>query len=431
MQLNTSLYKTKVYAEEEFVLEELRAMHTCKEGSFYKKGGLDPTDPVLLQQVLDEKAKEQAENPVIIHMNKMMNRLEHIITTTIRAELQAHMEQVAGTRITASSGQSLYSGAPIEPISAYTISGLPSDNLDQAIERCEDLEALRRASERIVDRLRLLSGASDEAFRISVRKFSTAKLGLTFRISESAMFIAIIHDDGLISNWNKEHPDLQVKVGDQIMEVNGKRESTDDMLTTMRSDEVLQMVIKPCWQDALATRYAEQSNLIAEHGYQQPEHMNSFTGVTTIPQTGHLNHFNLPSETHANSRGALHGELTQLARDTMRTEFQQLRMHLNEHAMRSDPIATSVPNSATVAELARAITPMVTNELSRSWRPEFGTVPNSQMLSAPPIASQAALAPHFVRETPRLVPVMPDGARPDLNPSVTIQKSFPGYGPTV
>lgn len=49
--------------------------------------------------------------------------------------------------------------------------------------------------------------------------------------------------DGLVQEWNAANPDLQVMKGDRIVEVNGVRNNSEQMMGILSAESLLNLVI--------------------------------------------------------------------------------------------------------------------------------------------------------------------------------------------
>uniref|UniRef100_A0A7S1S8M7 PDZ domain-containing protein n=1 Tax=Alexandrium catenella TaxID=2925 RepID=A0A7S1S8M7_ALECA len=66
-------------------------------------------------------------------------------------------------------------------------------------------------------------------YAITISERNGLKLGIDTCSSKfyPALTIIKVKSDGLIGAWNKSHPDCEVKVGDDLVEVNGERADKD------------------------------------------------------------------------------------------------------------------------------------------------------------------------------------------------------------
>merc|ERR1712226_1451262 len=83
-------------------------------------------------------------------------------------------------------------------------------------------------------------------FVITVDKNSAAgpKLGVDVDISDPYLFVERLND-GLVAQWNLDHPDKEVKENMVISAVNGTRGNAGEMVEVIKNDQVLQMTILP------------------------------------------------------------------------------------------------------------------------------------------------------------------------------------------
>jgi len=79
-------------------------------------------------------------------------------------------------------------------------------------------------------------------FMIRIDKSAGAKIGATF--DEKTLKIKTIDSSGLVADWNRQHPNTAVRVGDHIMEVNGRRAAERGaaaLSSEMKQEQVLRI----------------------------------------------------------------------------------------------------------------------------------------------------------------------------------------------
>eukprot|EP00930_Biecheleria_cincta_P006405 TRINITY_DN107406_c0_g1_i1.p1 TRINITY_DN107406_c0_g1~~TRINITY_DN107406_c0_g1_i1.p1 ORF type:complete len:158 (+),score=37.86 TRINITY_DN107406_c0_g1_i1:95-568(+) len=70
-----------------------------------------------------------------------------------------------------------------------------------------------------------------------------AKLGIDVDLTDGIALVVDQVNDGLIDDWNKDHPDLAINKFDRIVEVNGKRGSANDITEVCKNDTTLVMKV--------------------------------------------------------------------------------------------------------------------------------------------------------------------------------------------
>merc|ERR1719382_1920842 len=70
----------------------------------------------------------------------------------------------------------------------------------------------------------------------------TAPLGLTLTQAAASNIVTAIQP-GVIADWNKSHPDKEVKVGDRIVAVNGNKAVGKEQMELVKKDGTLQIVV--------------------------------------------------------------------------------------------------------------------------------------------------------------------------------------------
>lgn len=92
------------------------------------------------------------------------------------------------------------------------------------------------------------------------------ELGVDVMHHEQTLLISMIHA-GLLQAWNRAHPDRYTQPGDQIVEVNGLRGSSDFLVDTIRSEMSLHVRIRRLLEFSVSVRKAGRLGLdVAQHG---------------------------------------------------------------------------------------------------------------------------------------------------------------------
>lgn len=73
-------------------------------------------------------------------------------------------------------------------------------------------------------------------FNASIVRKEDDPIGLDIDLIDSISAVVVDIKDGAIRNWNMEHPDLALKVNDRIVEVNGVRFDSNNMVAKLKSD---------------------------------------------------------------------------------------------------------------------------------------------------------------------------------------------------
>lgn len=81
----------------------------------------------------------------------------------------------------------------------------------------------------------------DTAYSITVEKSEGDRLGLDVELSFVEVLRIAAISQGLIHEWNEEHPHHPVMCGDLIVEVNGVSDSADSMMETLKIDRKLRI----------------------------------------------------------------------------------------------------------------------------------------------------------------------------------------------
>eukprot|EP00929_Paragymnodinium_shiwhaense_P039195 TRINITY_DN20610_c0_g1_i1.p1 TRINITY_DN20610_c0_g1~~TRINITY_DN20610_c0_g1_i1.p1 ORF type:complete len:296 (+),score=68.71 TRINITY_DN20610_c0_g1_i1:75-962(+) len=85
---------------------------------------------------------------------------------------------------------------------------------------------------------------ADFDYVVTLDKTSGFKLGIDCGSADGQTLIIESVTDGLVQNWNQDHPDAQVKTFDRIVEVNGTRGNEHALLEEMRQLKPLQIKLK-------------------------------------------------------------------------------------------------------------------------------------------------------------------------------------------
>jgi uncharacterized Zn-binding protein involved in type VI secretion len=97
-----------------------------------------------------------------------------------------------------------------------------------------------------------VANESGGQYTVTIEKRPGAKLGLDVETTAEAGCL-IIRDitRGLVSDWNQSHPDLRIKAGHKIIEVNGFRGDAPSLVEKCAHEKTLHMVLQiPCTSQA-------------------------------------------------------------------------------------------------------------------------------------------------------------------------------------
>jgi hypothetical protein len=106
------------------------------------------------------------------------------------------------------------------------------------------MEESLRNTEECMEQVDLWDDAQEE-FKMVISKTTGQKLGLSFSLEDGfTLKITAVSRDGLVQQWNENHPKLAVKPEDSIVEVNGTRTGAQHMLDEVRRNKTLELVVK-------------------------------------------------------------------------------------------------------------------------------------------------------------------------------------------
>lgn len=85
---------------------------------------------------------------------------------------------------------------------------------------------------------------TQKEFSVTITKVPGKHLGLGLDILDQVSAVVDLVDKGPVREWNREHPDLQIKLGDRIVEVNDTRGQAREIVQRFREDMTLKMVLR-------------------------------------------------------------------------------------------------------------------------------------------------------------------------------------------
>eukprot|EP00929_Paragymnodinium_shiwhaense_P023130 TRINITY_DN14564_c0_g1_i3.p1 TRINITY_DN14564_c0_g1~~TRINITY_DN14564_c0_g1_i3.p1 ORF type:complete len:154 (+),score=53.67 TRINITY_DN14564_c0_g1_i3:71-532(+) len=86
--------------------------------------------------------------------------------------------------------------------------------------------------------------AEGMVFDIILDKSSGTRLGIDVDHQDGATLLIEQISSGLVEEWNKEHPEKQVMVGDRIFEVNGVKDEVLQLVDECKLQKVLKMKLR-------------------------------------------------------------------------------------------------------------------------------------------------------------------------------------------
>jgi hypothetical protein len=82
-------------------------------------------------------------------------------------------------------------------------------------------------------------------FTIKIKKLGEKKLGVDVDLAgRTSILVESIHADGLLADWNRDHNDLEVKVYDKVVRINGVCGNAQNMVAEIGSAIDLEMTIQ-------------------------------------------------------------------------------------------------------------------------------------------------------------------------------------------
>merc|ERR1719464_1753443 len=83
-----------------------------------------------------------------------------------------------------------------------------------------------------------------DVFSVTLQKTDGSPLGLAVDFVSTREVLPVREVTGaLAAEWNRDHPDLQVRPGDRIVEVNGARGIADQMMKALKESEVVRLTL--------------------------------------------------------------------------------------------------------------------------------------------------------------------------------------------
>lgn len=80
------------------------------------------------------------------------------------------------------------------------------------------------------------------AFRFNLRK-DGKKLGLQLVNRKGLAFVKKVNG-GAVGDWNSQQPDFQIMPGDQIIEINGRRDNYEELISLCKHSNELEIVVQ-------------------------------------------------------------------------------------------------------------------------------------------------------------------------------------------
>ncbi|CAK0816790.1 unnamed protein product, partial [Prorocentrum cordatum] len=98
----------------------------------------------------------------------------------------------------------------------------------------------------VVHLLGRLAGSQDSAaeFNVVIDKTAGQALGVEIdSLDGTSLLITAVTTGGLIQQWNDDHPELALKPGDRIVEVNGIRDDVNSIFEECSEDRILELLV--------------------------------------------------------------------------------------------------------------------------------------------------------------------------------------------
>jgi len=88
------------------------------------------------------------------------------------------------------------------------------------------------------------TAAASRIFQVTLDRSVGGSLGMKIRGAGDVLEVTRIKDEGLVKVWNEANPELALKKGYKILEVNGKRGNADDLLHECTQPVLLRFVVQ-------------------------------------------------------------------------------------------------------------------------------------------------------------------------------------------
>lgn len=111
-------------------------------------------------------------------------------------------------------------------------------------ERIADLPAHDCYKERIPFGIRVSTTLGEFEIEIDNRDGHNLGLNVEADTDDKALRVEDISNLGLMCIWNTLHPDMVVKHGDRIMEINGVRDTAEQLMTKLKSHDILRIRLR-------------------------------------------------------------------------------------------------------------------------------------------------------------------------------------------
>merc|ERR1712146_469145 len=84
------------------------------------------------------------------------------------------------------------------------------------------------------------AGSDPEYYQFTIDRSSGGKLGIDVDHEDNKTLLVESISGGLVGDWNTAHPELQVRVGDRIVEVNGLKGDVLKMVEECKKPQLLE-----------------------------------------------------------------------------------------------------------------------------------------------------------------------------------------------
>merc|ERR1711972_1151208 len=109
-------------------------------------------------------------------------------------------------------------------------------------------QAILKLYEKQINQNQEMKLASTElkVWNVTLEKATDGTVGLDV-VEKESKFLKVkkeVKEDGLVGEWNKSNPDKAIQLGDFIIEVNGVKEDSAQMLSEIKAQTKLSLTIK-------------------------------------------------------------------------------------------------------------------------------------------------------------------------------------------
>mmetsp|Transcript_56352 Transcript_56352/g.119926 ORF Transcript_56352/g.119926 Transcript_56352/m.119926 type:complete len:236 (-) Transcript_56352:148-855(-) len=98
-------------------------------------------------------------------------------------------------------------------------------------------------------------------FSVSFRRNPTEPIGLDIDLIDGHSAVIVDIKDGAVKSWNDKNPDTALRVNDRIIEVNGSRSDSNNLVTRLKSDIVWSLQVQRPIEFPISINRAEAPSL--------------------------------------------------------------------------------------------------------------------------------------------------------------------------